>query len=122
MKEIVFIFLGGGAGSVFRYLLHLSMNGRGLLPGFPWSTFTVNVLGSLLIGIFYALSRFHLSNETRLFLTVGLCGGFTTFSTFSGESLFLLKEGMYLTLVSYVISRLYIRQSGGILCVCTVFF
>ncbi|MDR0657534.1 MAG: fluoride efflux transporter CrcB [Mediterranea sp.] len=107
MKEIVFVFLGGGAGSVFRYLLHLSMNGRGPVSGFPWSTFTVNVLGSLLIGIFYALSaRFHLSNETRLFLTVGLCGGFTTFSTFSGESLFLLKEGMYLTLASYVISSI----------------
>jgi CrcB protein len=51
-------------------------------------------------------ARFHLSHETRLFLTVGLCGGFTTFSTFSNESLFLFKEGMYLTLVSYVVSSI----------------
>jgi CrcB protein len=105
MKEIIYLFLGGGLGSAFRYLLHLSISGRGPVLGFPWSTFTINILGSLLIGAFYALSaRFHLSNETRLFLTAGLCGGFTTFSTFSNESLFLFKEEMYLTLASYVIS------------------
>ena len=104
MKEFVYIFLGGGLGSVSRYLLHLLINGRGPVVGFPWSTFTINILGSLLIGMFYALSaRFHLSNEVRLFLTVGLCGGFTTFSTFSNESLFLFKEGMYFTLASYII-------------------
>jgi len=104
MKEIVYIFLGGGLGSVSRYLLHLLINGRGPVVGFPWSTFTINILGSLLIGMFYALSaRFQLSQETRLFLTVGLCGGFTTFSTFSNESLFLFKEGMYFTLASYII-------------------
>jgi len=104
MKEFVYIFLGGGLGSVSRYLLHLLINGRGSVVGFPWSTFTINILGSLLIGMFYALSaRFHLSNEVRLFLTVGLCGGFTTFSTFSNESLFLFKEGMYFTLASYII-------------------
>lgn len=104
MKEFVYIFLGGGLGSVSRYLLHLLINGRGPVVGFPWSTFTINILGSLLIGMFYALSaRFQLSQETRLFLTVGLCGGFTTFSTFSNESLFLFKEGMYFTLASYII-------------------
>jgi CrcB protein len=83
------------------------MNGRVPVSGFPWSTFAVNILGSFLIGVFYALSaRFHLSNETRLFLTVGLCGGFTTFSTFSNESLFLFKEGLYPALVSYILSSI----------------
>lgn len=107
MKELLYIFLGGGLGSVFRYLLHLLINGKGPVLGFPWSTFTINITGSLLIGIFYALStRFNLSNETRLFLTVGLCGGFTTFSTFSSESLFLFKEGLYGTLTAYILSSI----------------
>lgn len=105
MKELVYIFLGGGLGSVFRYLLHLLINGKSPIIGFPWSTFTVNIAGSLLIGIFYALStRLHLSYETRLFLTVGLCGGFTTFSAFSNESLFLFREEAYGTLAIYVLS------------------
>ena len=72
--------------------------------GFPWSTFIINIVGSLLIGVFYALStRFSFSNETRLFLTIGLCGGFTTFSTFSNESLFLFREGLYITLIIYIL-------------------
>ncbi|MDR3118006.1 MAG: fluoride efflux transporter CrcB [Mediterranea sp.] len=104
MKEIVYVFLGGGLGSVFRFLLHLFINGRGPVSGFPWSTFVINVLGCLLIGVFHTLSaRFHLSAETRLFLTMGLCGGFTTFSTFSNENLFLLREGMYFALASYLV-------------------
>lgn len=107
MKELIYIFLGGGIGSVFRYLLHLLINGKGPVLGFPWSTFTINITGSLLIGVFYALStRYNLSSETRLFLTVGLCGGFTTFSTFSNESLFLFKEGAYGILSIYILSSI----------------
>lgn len=116
MKELIYIFLGGGLGSVFRYLLHLVINGRGPVVGFPWATFTVNIAGSLLIGIFYALSaRLNLSTETRLFLTVGLCGGFTTFSTFSNESLILFKEGAYGILSVYILSSLVL----GVLAVLT---
>lgn len=104
MKEVICVFVGGGLGSVFRYLLHLLMSGRGPVVGFPWSTFTVNILGSLLIGVFYALStKLNISNEIRLFLTVGLCGGFTTFSTFSKENFFLFEEGLYLTLFVYIV-------------------
>lgn len=104
MKELIYIFLGGGLGSVARYLLHLLINGREMITGFPWSTFTINITGSLLIGVFYALSsRLNLSLEIRLFLTIGLCGGFTTFSTFSNESLFLFKEGLYTTLALYIL-------------------
>lgn len=103
-RELICVFLGGGLGSVIRYLLSVLINGRGgAWDGFPWGTFFVNITGCLLIGIFYVCSsRFNLSAESRLFLTVGLCGGYTTFSTFSNESLALLREGMYATSILYI--------------------
>ena len=85
-KEVIYIFIGGGTGSALRYFIQLLMHERIVPYHFPWATFTVNLLGSFLIGLFYALSeRFHLPFEVRLFLTTGLCGGFTTFSTFSSD-------------------------------------
>lgn len=101
MKELLYIFLGGGAGSVIRYLTQMAVDEK--TASFPWGTFIVNTAGSLLIGLFYSLSeRFHLSFEVRLFLTVGFCGGFTTFSTFSHDMLSLLKGGFYGTFASYL--------------------
>ncbi|MEG0889812.1 MULTISPECIES: fluoride efflux transporter CrcB [Bacteroides] len=105
MKELVYIFIGGGAGSVLRYLAQIAVNERIAPFAFPfsWGTFTVNVAGSLLIGLFYSLSdHFQLSMEARLFLTAGLCGGFTTFSTFSNDALSMLEGGFYGTFAVYV--------------------
>lgn len=101
MRDLLFVFLGGGCGSVLRYAFvlakdHLRLNPISTLGQtiFPWPTFVANVVGCLLIGLFYSLSsRLGWSAETRLLLTTGLCGGFTTFSTFSNEGLGLLRTG-----------------------------
>lgn len=98
MKELIYIFIGGGTGSILRYLAQMAVNERtsGFAFPFSWGTFVVNMAGCLLIGLFYSLSeRFHLPVDIRLFLTVGLCGGFTTFSTFSNDGLNLLKGEFY---------------------------
>ncbi len=105
MKEIIYIFVGGGAGSVLRYLVQHALNGRINYFSLMWGTFGVNIVGSLLIGLFYALStRYSLSTEIRMFLTVGFCGGFTTFSTFSNEGLQLLKAELYGTFLFYALA------------------
>lgn len=92
-KTLIAIFIGGGTGSVLRYAIQQILNERITAASFPWGTFTVNLCGSFLIGLFYALSaRLGLSAEMRLLLTTGLCGGFTTFSTFSNDALLLLKQ------------------------------
>lgn len=106
MKEIAYIFIGGGVGSVLRYLAQISINERMSGIGFPfsWGTFIVNIAGSLLIGLFYSISeRWNLSMEMRLLLTTGLCGGFTTFSTFSNDGLSLLRGEFYGTFLFYAL-------------------
>ena len=103
MKEIAYIFIGG---SVLRYLAQISINERMSGIGFPfsWGTFIVNIAGSLLIGLFYSISeRWNLSMEMRLLLTTGLCGGFTTFSTFSNDGLSLLRGEFYGTFLLYAL-------------------
>lgn len=104
MKELVVIFIGGGLGSVLRYMVQMGFHDRIQTGAIPWATFAVNVVGSLLIGLFYALSsRFGLSSEFRLLLTTGLCGGFTTFSTFSHDGMVLLRDGFYGQFLAYVV-------------------
>ena len=96
--NVLCVFLGGGAGSVLRYLVGLWIGST----TFPWTTFAVNTVGSLAIGLFGGwASRFGWSEALRLSLVVGLCGGFTTFSTFSKESLALIEGGSYGLFVLY---------------------
>ena len=71
-KILIAIFLGGGTGSVLRYCAQMALHERIVPYSFPWATFAVNIIGSFLIGLFYALSaRFNLSTEVRMLLTTG---------------------------------------------------
>lgn len=103
IKAYIAVFAGGGLGSVLRYWVQLAMHERIVAYSFPWATFAVNVAGGFLIGLFYALTaKFNLSEEVRLFLTAGLCGGFTTFSTFSNDCVAMLRHGDTLVCLVYV--------------------
>jgi CrcB protein len=97
MNNLVLVFLGGGLGSTARYLVSTWM-GAWLGPAFPWGTLTVNVCGSLLLGavMHLGLSTDAIHPNTRLFLTTGFLGGFTTYSTFNHETLRYLQEGDWL--------------------------
>lgn len=102
IKALIAIFLGGGAGSVMRYCVQLWLHEKIVPYSFPWATFIVNIIGCFMIGSFYALSaRFSWSPEIRLLLTVGLCGGFTTFSTFSNDIAEMCRQGEILLVAVY---------------------
>ena len=94
MINIVYVFVGGGLGSVARYLLSGTVY-RWIDSIFPYGTLVVNTIGCFLIGLVMAgfSDRFALNPSTRIFLTIGLLGGFTTFSSFSFETIALLRDG-----------------------------
>ncbi|WP_367898422.1 fluoride efflux transporter CrcB [Leptospira sp. WS58.C1] len=99
--NFLLVGLGGFFGSVCRYMISQTFpKDSGL---FPISTFVVNILGSLLIGVFYGLAQGKISEEVRLFATVGFCGGFTTFSAFALENLKLLQSGSYFSFFAYIV-------------------
>lgn len=92
MKPFLFVFAGGGLGAVFRYgLLRLTESStRGLV--FPWTIFAINISGSFLLGMLMAFATpASPSSNWRLFLATGVLGGYTTFSTFSADTLALLQ-------------------------------
>ena len=96
----LYVFLGGGTGSVLRYLVGLWIGSA----AFPWATFAVNAVGSLAIGLLGGwAARCGWGEAMRLSLIVGLCGGFTTFSTFSKESLAFVESGRWCAFTAYAI-------------------
>lgn len=104
LKNILLVALGGAAGSVARYLLSKAIQDTAA-TAFPWGTMAVNVAGCLLIGLLYGLAAgdgARLGADLKLMLTVGFCGGFTTFSTFANESLTLAKSGDALLSAAYI--------------------
>ena len=108
LKAILIVGSGSFVGGALRYLISLAM--KGVSKGFPWATLVVNVTGCLLIGLLLGwLSRTsQMEGNLALFLTVGLCGGFTTFSTFSKEALTLLQGGNVWGFVGYVVASIVV--------------
>ncbi|MGM0376244.1 MAG: fluoride efflux transporter CrcB [Bacteroidota bacterium] len=102
VKALLIAGLGGFVGTVFRFLITRYIQ-ETYLSVFPWGTFVVNVLGSLLIGIFFGISEKGdlLSPEWRIFLTVGICGGFTTFSSLSNDAFLLMQNKEWLRFIIY---------------------
>ena len=114
IRNLLFVSFGSFVGGGLRYLLSRLIQNY-TENAFPLGTFVVNLLGCFLIGIFYALFEHGnlLNSNYRLFLTVGLCGGFTTFSTFMNENFQLMKDA------NFFYTSLYISLSliGGALAI-----
>jgi CrcB protein len=102
MKIVLLVGFGSFIGGMSRYLATLFVQNK-ILSTFPYGTLAVNIIGCFLIGVIYGLSeRGNMNPEWRLFLATGIMGGFTTFSSFSNETVSMLRDAEYLPAFSYV--------------------
>jgi CrcB protein len=104
LRIALIVGLGGFLGTLARYF-SMQWVSRSFQLTFPLGTLLVNILGCFLIGVFWSLSDKNqwFSSDLRLFLSVGFCGGFTTFSTFTADSLMLIRNAQFLHLTGYVL-------------------
>jgi CrcB protein len=119
MKTIIAVFVGSGFGGLTRYFLGKWVNGL-YNHHFPLATFFVNFIACLALGFVIGLADHKqlISPTTRLFWTVGFCGGFSTFSTFSSETLTLFQEGHTISLIIYIVASIVLCVTatfGGLL-------
>ena len=103
IKSICIVGIGSFVGGTLRYLISIGMKNI-CTQGVPWGTLIVNLLGCFIIGVIFALfSRYSTTaHPWCLLLTTGLCGGFTTFSTFANESIQMLQNGYWGSFLAYV--------------------
>ncbi|PIE50604.1 MAG: fluoride efflux transporter CrcB [Flavobacteriales bacterium] len=102
MKNLFYIFIGGGLGSVLRFLISAFTQKWWNINHFPMGTFLVNIIGCFLIG--YLTSYIKVDNYLKFLLITGFCGAFTTFSTFSLETYHLYQNGHLYTAIIYIVS------------------
>lgn len=103
MKNIFYVMLGGAIGAVLRYLLGLAC-AHLAWTNIPWGTLMVNLIGCFLLGLLMAVAQKYasFSDATYLMLTVGFCGAFTTFSTFSADTFRLIEHDQWLLAIFYL--------------------
>ena len=113
LKMLVFVAMGGALGAVARYLTIMGV-GRVLGSGFPYGTLTVNILGSFILGMLveaFAL-KWHVSQEVRAMIVVGVLGAFTTFSSFSLDAILQLERGNLGGAAVYILSSVTFSVLG----------
>ena len=103
MHKIIIVGAGGFVGSVARYLICMGL--KTTAGALPWSTIVANIIGCFLIGFGSGLAEYHqlLTSQWRLFLLVGLLGGFTTFSTFGHDTIILAQDAQHLKAIMNVV-------------------
>jgi fluoride exporter len=112
-KNFLLVGLGGAIGSMLRYAISLLVT----VKQFPYGTFIVNIAGSFIIGAVLALSLKNelFSNNWKIFLATGICGGFTTFSAFAAENMALLQSGKYGIALMYILASLLLGIAAVVL-------
>ena len=107
-KTLILIGIGGGLGSILRYLTGFVFF-KFYSSTFPLATFSINLIGCFIIGILIAFSskQFILSEQLKFFLITGFCGGYTTFSAFSTENIQLFLKGEYLITALYIAASVF---------------
>jgi CrcB protein len=110
---ILAVAIGGAIGSVTRYLVGIG-SAKLFGVGFPWGTLIINVTGSFLIGAFVGLfaTKWDLPQVARVFLTVGICGGYTTFSTFSLDAWYLIERGQTAASTAYMLGSVILSVAA----------
>jgi len=108
IKQLLLVGLGGGIGSIFRYLTSL-LTAKYYANSFPLATFITNVLGCFVIGLLIGyFSNSNTDNSLKLLFITGFCGGYTTFSTFAAENITLLQNQNYVTLIAYTLASVLV--------------
>ena len=114
IKNLLLVGIGGFIGSTLRYLIAIGIEKR-LQGSFPIATFTVNIIGSLFLGLLIGyFAKGSLSDSYRLLLAVGVCGSFTTFSTFAMENINLINKGELLVTFSYICLSLILGLAAAL--------